>query len=75
MTMLMQLMQTGGNPQQLIMNMLQQKMGNNPMAQNMYTMLQNNDTKGLEQMARNMCKANGITPEQAIDSAKQYFKM
>lgn len=68
-----QILQSGGNPQNFIMGMM--KNNNNPMAQNAMKMLQNNDAKGIEQMARNLCQSNGVTPEQAIENAKKMFGM
>lgn len=58
-------MMKGGNPQKMI----QQLMGNNeamknPMFKNAMTMYQNNDTKGLKNMAENLCKSRGTTVEE-----------
>ena len=57
----MQMLQGMRNPQQF----LQQMMGNNsvmsnPMARNAMQMAQKGDSKGIEQMARNLCKEKGI---------------
>ena len=49
-----------GNPQQMAMNMLKQNMGNNPILQNVMNMTNNNDTKGIENIARNLAKSRGI---------------
>lgn len=70
--MLGNVMKSGGNPQNIVMNMLQNTQ-NNPMAGNVLQMIQNNDMQGIENMARNMCEANGTTPEQAIAQAKRMF--
>ena len=42
------------------MNMLKQNMGNNPILQNVMNMTNNNDTKGIENIARNLAKSRGI---------------
>ena len=62
-------MMTSGNPQQAIQNIIESNpnIQNNPLAQNAMKMYQNGDTKGLQNMAENMCKARGIT----VDQAKQ----
>ena len=62
-------MMTSGNPQQAIQNIIESNpnIQNNPLAQNAMKMYQNGDTKGLQNMAENMCKERGIT----IDQAKQ----
>ena len=56
----MQMIRSGGNPQQLMMNMLQQQAGNSPIGQNLIKMAQNNDGKGIEQVARNLCAQRGL---------------
>lgn len=62
-------MMTSGNPQQAIQNIIESNpnIQNNPLAQNAMKMYQNGDTRGLQNMAENMCKERGIT----IDQAKQ----
>ena len=65
MAMFSQMMKGGGNPQ----DMLQQMMNNNqimsnPMAKNVVEMMQKGDKQGLQTMAENMCKENGTTIEQ-----------
>ena len=49
-----------GNPQQMAMNMLKQNMGNNPILQNVMNMTNNNDIKGIENIARNLAKSRGV---------------
>lgn len=78
MTNLMQLIQMmrGGNPQQL----LQRMMGNsqimsNPMAKNAMQMAQKGDTKGIEQMARNLCKEKGLNADDMMKQLKNNFGM
>lgn len=66
-------MMKGGNPQQIAMNLIQQNMGNNPMAGNLMGMIKNNDAKGVEQMARNLAKNRGIDVDQAIQAISQEF--
>jgi len=44
---LIQLIKSGQNPQQLIMNILQQQSKNNPILGNAMNMLQNKNTSGL----------------------------
>lgn len=56
----MQMIRSGQNPQQLLMSMLQQQMGNTPLGQNLLTMMQTNNTAGIEQVARNLCSQRGL---------------
>lgn len=70
----MQMLQGMRNPQQL----LQQIVGNNsvmsnPMARNAMQMAQKGDSKGIEQMARNLCKEKGIDPDDVFNQIKSRF--
>lgn len=56
----MQAMRSGQNPQSLMMNMLQQNISNNPMGQNLLQLAKNNDTQGIEKIARNLCQQRGL---------------
>lgn len=72
---LMQMMKSG-NTQQIV----QQLMGNsqlmqNPIAKNAMQMAQNGDTKGIEQMARNLCKEKGLNPDEAMNQIKRQFHL
>ncbi len=72
---LMQIMKSR-SPQQI----MQQIMGNsqvmsNPMMKNTIQMAQNGDTKGIEKMARNLCKEKGINPDEIFNQLKNNFGM
>ena len=76
MSMLGQMMKGGGNPQQMI----QQMMGNNqitqnPILKNTLEMAQKGDSKGIEELARNLCKEKGVNPDDAINQLKSKFGM
>lgn len=73
----MQLIQMlkGGNPQQMLMGMLQQQSGNNPMMKNVLDMVQKNDAAGIEQLARNLAKEKGINADDAVSQLRQQFGM
>lgn len=51
------------------------KMQSNPMAQNVQKLYQNHDEKGLEQMARNICKERGIDADKLYGNVKKHFGM
>ena len=69
----MQLMQMMRNPQQFAQKMMNNsQFMQNPMARSALQMYQNGDMKGMEQMARNMCRERGIKPEDLI---KQFNQM
>lgn len=66
-----QMMRSGSNPQEMIMNMLQQQAGNTPIGQNLLRMAQNNDGKGIEQFARNLCAQRGLDFDKEFTAFKQ----
>ena len=66
-----QMMRNGGNPQQMMINILQQQAGNNPIGQNLLTMAQNNDGKGIEQVARNLCAQRGLDFDKEFAAFRQ----
>lgn len=70
---LIQLLKTGGNPQQMAMNMLQQIGGNNPIAQNLSGMIQSGNISGAEQLARNICASKGINPDELAKQVKNKY--
>lgn len=62
------------NPQQLI----QQIAGNNqimrnPMVQNVMQMAQQGNMRGVEQMARNLCKEKGLNADEVFNQVKGRF--
>ena len=67
----MQMVRSGGNPQTMMMNMLQQQAGNSPMGQNLLKLAQNNDGKGIEQIARNLCAQRGLDFDKEFAAFKQ----
>lgn len=69
-------MMKSGNPQQIIQQMMNNsQIMSNPMAQNAMQMAQKGDSKGIEQMARNLCKAKGLNPDDVMNQIKGNFGM
>ena len=62
-----------GNPEQIAMSMLQQYSWGNPVMQNLLVLAQKKDTKGIENVARNMAKERGIDFDSEFNSFKQMF--
>ena len=59
------------NPNQFLQGLMSNnQIANNPMARNAIQMMQNKDEKGLEQMARNLCKERGVD----VDKLVQQFR-
>jgi len=65
-----QAMKAGMNPQQIVMNILQEKMGQTPMGQNLINLAQNDKSAEIEQIARNMCAQQGVDYDKAFGSFK-----
>ena len=57
---LVQMIRSGSNPQQLMLSVLENQMGNTPMGNNLLQMARKGDSKGIEQFARNLAQQNGI---------------
>ena len=64
-----------GNPAQMLMGMLRQQSGNNPVMQNALDMAEKGDSKGIENLARNLCKEQGVNPDEMFNNIKNQFGM
>lgn len=72
----MQLMQAMKNPQAFMNQIMgNQQMMNNPMIQNTVNMAQKGDAKGIEQMARNVCKEKGLNADEVFNQIKSKMNM
>ena len=56
---LISMIRQGYNPQQLMMSVLQSRMGNTPMGQNLLALAQKGDSAGIEKIARNLMSQQG----------------
>ena len=65
----------GGNPQETIINEMKKSVGNNPVMQNALDMAEKHDSKGLENLARNLGKSNGVDVDQMVNQIKSQFGM
>ena len=64
-----------GNPQAFVMNILQQDaQKGNPIAVNLIQMINSGDSRGIEQVARNIAKEKGIDFDKEFNSFKQMFR-
>ena len=50
-------------------------MSNNPIAKNAFEMYRKGDTRGLNELANNLCQENGITFEEAVNKVKSQLGM
>lgn len=70
---LIQMIKSGKNPQQLMLNILQQNAQGNPMFQNLMMLAKNNRTGDIEQIARNLAKEQGLDFDKEFAAFKQQF--
>lgn len=63
------MIKNGQNPQQMMLNILQQ--GNNPMSQNLFNLAKQGNTAQIEQIARNLCAQRGVDFDREFNSFKQ----
>lgn len=69
---IMQMMRGGGNPQAILQQMLgNNQISGNPIMKNAISMAQSGNMKGVEELARNLCKEKGINPEDFLNQIKQ----
>lgn len=57
---LLQMIKSGQNPQQLVMNILQRQGQNNPILNNAVNLAQKGETSALEVLARNLAAQRGL---------------
>ena len=67
---LIQMIKSGQNPQQLMMNILQQRIQGNPLFENIYNLAQHGKGKEIETIARNLCAEKGIDFDKEFNSFK-----
>ena len=63
----------GGNPQQMVMSMLEQSTQSNPIAKNIYSLSRQGNYAEIEQIARNMTRERGLDFDKEFNSFKQMF--
>lgn len=67
---IIQAISQGQSPQQMIIQIVQERMGNTPLGQNLISLAEKNDTAGIEKIARNIARQKGID----YDTEFQAFK-
>ena len=63
------MVRSGQNPQQMILNILQQ--GNSPSSQNLFNLAKQGNTAQIEQIARNICAQRGMDFDKEFNFFKQ----
>ena len=68
---LIQMIKSGQNPQQLVMNILEQQMQNTPTGANLLSLAKQNRSADIEQIARNLCQQSGRDFDKEFNAFKQ----
>lgn len=68
---LISMIRNGGNPQQMMLNMLQQQMGNSPMGENLLQLAKEGNGAEIERIARNVCQQRGLDFDKEFSTFKQ----
>ena len=71
---LMQMLKGGANPKNILMNIMQSKTNNNPMINNLISMANQGNTKGVETFARNLFKEKGLNFDKEFNEFMGQFK-
>lgn len=66
-------MMRGGNPQKVVMDMMREQAGNNPVMRNAMQMAEKGDSEGIEKLAQNLCKEQGIDADEMVNKIKSQF--
>ena len=71
---LIKMIKGGQNPQQLVMNILQQQSQNNPILNNAMNLAQGGNTSALEMLARNLAAQRGLDFDKEFANFKSQLK-
>lgn len=64
-----------GNPEEIVLNMLQENVAQgNPIAGSLIQMINAKDSQGIERIARNVARERGIDFDREFNSFKQMFR-
>lgn len=74
-SLLIQLMNQSSNPQQFLLNFLENQMGQNPFFANLLTLAKQGDSKAIENIARNFCAQNGKDFDKEFNSFRRTMKL
>ena len=69
--MMIQMAKSGQNPEQMMLQYLQQQAQQNPMGQNLLSLVQSGNTADIEKIARNICAQRGVDFDKEFAAFKQ----
>lgn len=67
------MIRSGQNPEQIMLNLLEQRAGDNPIAKNVLELAKDNQTSAIEQFARNFVQSQGKDFDTEFNSFKRKF--
>lgn len=70
---LIAMIKQGQNPQQLMLNILNQQAMNNPMYANLSELIKTNQTGKIEDVARNLAKERGLDYDKEFNAFRQHY--
>lgn len=68
---LLAMLRNGQNPMAMMMQLMQSQMGGTPLGDNLVQLAKKNDTKGIENVARNLCQQRGLDFDKEFASFRQ----
>lgn len=68
---MIQMAKSGQNPEQMMLQFLQQQAQQNPMGQNLLSLAQSGNTADIEKIARNICAQRGVDFDKEFAAFKQ----
>ena len=68
---ILSMIKNGGNPQQIMMNLLETQMKGTPMGDNLINLAKSGNVQGIEEFARNYVKQNGKDFDQEFSAFRQ----
>lgn len=63
----------GHSPEQIIMNVLEQRMGGTPMGDNLISLARQGNTKEIEKIARNLASQRGMDFDKEFNAFRKQF--
>ena len=63
----------GYNPEQIMMNVLEQRMGGTPMGDNLISLARQGNTKEIEKIARNLASQKGMDFDKEFNAFRKQF--
>ena len=68
---IMSMIRQGQNPQQIMLNLLEQEASSTPLGKNLIELAKQNKTAEIEQIARNLARERGIDYDKEFNAFKQ----